>query len=104
MATRSKTPASPAATIKKEKSEAAAAKTAKPAPKKTTATDTPARKTAPRKAVASRVTPDQRRLYVEVAAYHIAERRGFAGGDPLEDWARAEDEIDRLLEQGILKP
>ncbi|MFN6960933.1 MAG: DUF2934 domain-containing protein [Rhodocyclaceae bacterium] len=50
------------------------------------------------------LTPEQRRLYVEVAAYYIAERRGFVGGSELEDWLQAEAEIDRLLREGILKP
>jgi hypothetical protein len=49
---------------------------------------------------ADRVAAEQRRHYVEVAAYHIAERRGFAPGDPLEDWVQAEAEIDRLLAEG----
>jgi hypothetical protein len=50
------------------------------------------------------LTPEQRRMYVEVAAYYIAERRGFQGGSELEDWVQAEAEIDRLLREGILKP
>ena len=45
---------------------------------------------------------EQRRNYIEVAAYHIAERRGFAPGDPLADWVQAEAEIDRLLREGRL--
>lgn len=45
---------------------------------------------------------EQRRNYVEVAAYHIAERRGFTPGNPLEDWIQAEAEIDRLLAEGRL--
>jgi hypothetical protein len=48
------------------------------------------------------VPAEQRRNYIEVAAYHIAERRGFAAGDPLDDWVQAEAEIDRLLAQGLL--
>ncbi len=48
------------------------------------------------------VPPEQRRYYVEVAAYHIAEQRSFAPGDPLEDWVQAEAEIDRLLAAGLL--
>jgi hypothetical protein len=48
------------------------------------------------------VPADQRRNYIEVAAYHIAERRGFAAGDPFEDWVQAEAEIDRLLAKGLL--
>jgi surface antigen len=50
------------------------------------------------------VTPDQRRYYIEVAAYYMAERRGFAGGNPADDWAAAEAEIDRLLAEGRLNP
>lgn len=49
-----------------------------------------------------RVNPDQRRNYIEVAAYYIAERRGFSGGHEAEDWATAEIEIDRLLAEGKL--
>lgn len=45
---------------------------------------------------------EQRRNYIEVAAYHIAERRGFAPGNPLEDWVQAEAEIDRLIADGLL--
>ena len=46
------------------------------------------------------VTPDQRYHYVEVAAYYIAEKRGFDAGSTEEDWAQAELEIDRLLAEG----
>ena len=37
-----------------------------------------------------------------MAAYYIAERRGFAPGNPLEDWVQAEAELDRLLAEGRL--
>ncbi len=50
------------------------------------------------------VTPEQRYHYVEVAAYHIAERRGFAAGFADEDWGQAEREIDRLLVAGKRNP
>jgi hypothetical protein len=49
------------------------------------------------------LSDEQRRYYVEVAAYYIAERRGFSGSQ-LEDWVQAEAEIDQLLREGILKP
>ena len=39
----------------------------------------------------------ERRNYVEVAAFYIAQRRGFVGGSELEDWMQAELEVDRLL-------
>lgn len=69
----------------------------KSAPKATAAK--PARSRAKKPAV---VPLEQRRNYIEVAAYHIAERRGFAPGNPLEDWVQAEAEIDRLIAEGLL--
>ena len=42
----------------------------------------------------------QRNNYVEVAAFYIAERRGFASANPADDWAAAEAEIDRLIASG----
>lgn len=93
---------------------------AKAAPKKSAAKPEPATKAAPKsaakaapKATAAKtvraraekpagVPLEQRRNYIEVAAYHIAERRGFAPGDTLEDWVQAEAEIDRLIAEGLL--
>ncbi len=46
------------------------------------------------------VAPEQRYQYVEVAAYYIAERRGFDVGSADENWAQAELEINRLLGEG----
>lgn len=45
----------------------------------------------------SEVSAEQRRCYVEVAAYFIAERHGFTPGRENEDWIEAEAEIDRML-------
>lgn len=70
---------------------------AKAAPKAVAAK--PAR---PRAKKAAAVPLEQRRNYIEVAAYHIAERRGFAPGNPLDDWIQAEAEIDRLIAAGLL--
>ncbi len=39
-----------------------------------------------------------RREMIATAAYFRAERRGFQGGDPAEDWLQAEADVDRLLE------
>ncbi len=39
---------------------------------------------------------DRRRMIAEAAYFH-AERRGFEGGSPEEDWYEAEREIDDLL-------
>lgn len=88
----------------KTASRAAAAPTAKrPAPAArqaaTTAAEIP--KADPPKQTSRQpaIDPDRRRNYVEVAAYYIAERRGFAGGDEAADWLAAEQEIDRLLRE-----
>ncbi|AGX88568.1 DUF2934 domain-containing protein [Candidatus Symbiobacter mobilis] len=53
---------------------------------------------------ANGLTPEQRLHYVEVAAFYIAERRGFAPGNPMEDWCAAEAEIDRLIATGHFSP
>jgi len=85
-----------------------AAARVKPAIKATPAAKT---KAAPKAAAAKPVSRakkpagvplEKRKHYVEMAAYYIAERRGFAAGDLLEDWVQAEAEIDRLLAEGRL--
>jgi chromosome segregation ATPase len=43
------------------------------------------------------VTPAQRYQMIAEAAYFHAEKRGFTGGDPAQDWLEAEAEIDRIL-------
>lgn len=43
------------------------------------------------------VTPEQRYRMICDAAYYRAERRGFIGGHPEQDWVEAELEIDQLL-------
>lgn len=74
----------------------------KPAPKAATKAAPKARTAAARSAKPAGVPQEQRRNYIEMAAYYIAERRGFAPGNPLEDWVQAEAEIDRLLAEGRL--
>lgn len=92
-------PAAKTATVKPAASKPAVA--TKSAAKPTAAQ--PA-KTAAKKSAAPALSPEQRRCYVEVAAYYMAERRGFNGGSEMEDWVAAEAEIDRLLREGVLKP
>jgi hypothetical protein len=57
----------------------------------------------PRKPVARRglgiVTPEQRYRMICDAAYFRAERRGFVGGNAVQDWLDAESEIDGLLRE-----
>lgn len=109
--------AKPAAKPKVAKAEVSAKV---PAAKKPAAAKAPAKKAATAKAAAPVkkaaapasgqlnvipvLTPDQRRYYVEVAAYYIAERRGFHGSSQMDDWVQAEEEIDRLVREGVLKP
>lgn len=48
----------------------------------------------------SELTLEQRHHYVAVAAFYIAERRGFTLGNPADDWLAAEAEVDRLIASG----
>lgn len=110
MATEAKPAASAKAATKKPaapaKKAAAAPKTAKAAPgikAAPKAADAPRAKATPaRRSKTVEVDPELRRHYVEVAAYYIAERRGFLGGCEHEDWLAAEVEIDGLLQAGKL--
>lgn len=43
-----------------------------------------------------REAEDRRRMISE-AAYYLAEKRNFQGGDPMDDWLRAESEIDKAM-------
>jgi hypothetical protein len=94
------------ATAKAAPAKVAAAKTtaAKPAAKPAAAKPKAAVKANKAVVVRSAVSPDQRSFYIEVAAYYIAERRGFHGGSELADWAQAEKEIDALLASGRINP
>ena len=51
-------------------------------------------------ATGTTISPEQRLHYVEVAAFYIAERRGFTPGHPVDDWSAAEAEVDRLIASG----
>jgi len=70
-----------------------AEKTAVTSPAKTT----PARKTAKTTPRRAEVSEDMRRGMIAQAAYLRAERRGFTGGNEIEDWLAAEAEVDALL-------
>jgi hypothetical protein len=60
----------------------------------------PAKPKAAPAAKAVALSLEQRNHYVQVAAFYIAERRGFAAGDPAADWAAAEEEVSRLIASG----
>lgn len=49
---------------------------------------------------AGNITAEQRCRMIAEAAYYRAEKRGFTGGDPNQDWLQAEMEIDRHLNGG----
>jgi len=94
----------PAATKSSTKASAAPKKsptktsTAKKAPAAKTAAAKPAaaRKPAARKTAAAAPGAEERYRMVEVAAYFLAERNGFAG-DPSAYWIAAEQQITRML-------
>ena len=50
-------------------------------------------------AVSMSIDPDRRRQLVAAEAYFLAERRGFAAGNELEDWVAAERLVDSRLTQ-----
>jgi hypothetical protein len=50
------------------------------------------------------VSAEARQKMIAVAAYYHAEKRDFAGHGNLEDWIRAEAEIDAILHARIGKP
>jgi hypothetical protein len=74
------------------KSSAAPAKKSSPRPE---AASVPA----PAKAAAGKapLTPAERMKMIAEAAYYLAEKRGFSGGNELTDWVAAEKQVDSLL-------
>ena len=56
------------------------------------------REAGPEPGAGAQITPEERNRMIAEAAYYRAERRGFATGGEMEDWVRAETEIDRLIQ------
>ena len=52
--------------------------------------------------VDTKLSDEQRRHCIEVAAYYIAENSGFSSCD-IEKWRAAETEIDRMLAEDKLE-
>lgn len=71
-----------------------------PKAKKVGAKTAPETRLKPSTAPKPTLTTEQRNHYVAVAAFYIAERRGFTLGNPQDDWLAAEAEIDRLIASG----
>jgi hypothetical protein len=93
---KAKTPAKKTKTAAKKQTGAKKAATAKT--KQSTAKKAPTSKRSPKRAGATQINPLQRQKMIEVAAYYRAEKRGFDGGDPQDDWYHAEAEVDKLLQ------
>jgi hypothetical protein len=54
-----------------------------------------AKRVAVRKAATENpLAESERRHMIAEAAYYLAQKRGFSGGDPVSDWIAAESEID----------
>ena len=49
----------------------------------------------------AKTVPEQRHQLIAQAAYFIAERRGFAPGNELEDWLQAEAEIEACMKAAL---
>ena len=49
----------------------------------------------------TQTAPEQRQQFIARAAYFIAERRGFAPGNELEDWLQAEAEIEACMKAAL---
>jgi hypothetical protein len=48
------------------------------------------------------IDAEHRQRLIAEAAYLIAEQRGFQGGDPAQDWARAEQQVnEHLMQEGM---
>jgi Protein of unknown function (DUF2934) len=52
-----------------------------------------------RAAVLTAIDPEARRQLVAAEAYFLAERRGFAAGNEVQDWVAAEVAVDARLKQ-----
>jgi len=55
------------------------------------------KRSAEKQTAGAKIVPEQRQQLIAQAAYFIAERRGFAPGDEVEDWLQAEAEIEALI-------
>ena len=73
------------------KSSAAPAKKSAPTPAES-------KSAVPAKAPAkTALTPAERMKMIAEAAYYLAEKRGFKGGNELSDWVAAEKQVDSLI-------
>jgi hypothetical protein len=101
MATRKASTSLPKPAVKKRRSVAkAAAKAPAKAPGNAAAAKVVAAAApvpAPRPAPSRAPSPEERQHLVRQAAYFIAERRGFVGGNAVEDWLLAEQQVEAMF-------
>lgn len=64
------------------------------------AADAPVKKRTRKVAKPNGVSPEERHHLIEVAAYYLAERRGFGEGSYHDDWLQAENQIDLMIAEG----
>lgn len=96
-------PAAKDSKIKEPKAKGTAKKPAKPVAEAVPEPKAAAKRTPAKRAKGGAVTPEERHRMISEAAYHLAEHRGFEGGDPHADWLAAEAEIDRRLAAGSVQ-
>ena len=60
-------------------------------------TGTSAKSTGSKQSVPVAISSQQRQQMINESAYYIAQRRGFTGGNPMDDWLMAEIEVDKQL-------
>lgn len=53
----------------------------------------------PKPAAASPAAANAKLQMIAEAAYYIAEKRGFQGGDAVQDWLTAEAQIEQLIKK-----
>ena len=90
--------------VKKKKvsgTPVASARKKAPAKKPASAKKTAAKVSTRKSSTSPGVTPEERWHMIAVAAYYRAEKRGFVGGNPADDWMHAEEEIDAMLSEKI---
>ena len=94
-ATTKKTASKKTATASKASAKPKTAAKVKSAPKKAPRTAKPKMK----KGNGNGKGTEVRASLIEQTAYFIAEKRGFQGGDPVQDWLAAERQVDEMLKE-----
>lgn len=88
------TPAAPKKTTRKAASTVSASKP------EAAAAEAPVKKRTRKVAKPNGISREERHHLIEVAAYYLAERRGFGEGSYHDDWLQAESQIDQMIAEG----